>query len=239
MFGLFTAAAAEGAAEITAKPTWLQTVFMKFGEFPAWGWGVVAVLMIVGIALYASTHGKNKTVWTTKKLASGAICMALSVVLGMIRLWRMPMGGSVTPASMLPLMLFACVYGAGPGVTMGMLFGALQFILDGGEFAWAGLLPNLLDYPLGFGLLGLCGLAQRIGNERAGLMTGVLTGCAGRWLCSFLSGWIFYGSYAPEGWNPIVYSLVYNGTYIGIECAVCIAIALLAGPRLLRAMRTR
>lgn len=219
---------------------WLQSAFKKFPEFPVWGWCVVAVLLVLGIGLLLGSRGK-KNVWTTKMISVGAICMALSSVLSLIRLWRMPMGGSITPASMLPLLIFAYVYGAGPGITLGAVYGVFQFILDGGSFAWAGLLPNLLDYPLGFGMLGLAGILGSKGkssaNELMYLVCGVMLGVFGRFFCSFLSGWIFYGQYAPEGWNPIWYSIVYNGAYTGVECVICVLLVALAGVRMVKEMR--
>ncbi|MBQ8082113.1 MAG: energy-coupled thiamine transporter ThiT [Clostridia bacterium] len=213
-------------------------MFSKFAKFPAWGWALVGVLLVLGVAVYAWTRSqKGRKLWTTRMMSVGAICMALSSVLSLVRLFRMPMGGSITPASMLPLLLFAYVYGAGPGVSLGLLYGVMQFILDGGEFAWAGLIPNLLDYPLAFGMLGLCGLFGAMRDTRKGLLIGVIVGCAGRFLCSFLSGWVFYGEYAPEGMSPILYAAAYNGAYMGVECAICIAIAALIGVRLVRELK--
>ena len=72
-------------------------------------WVTVAVLLVVGVAVYLVARKKSskKSFWTAKTMAVGAMCMALSSVLSLIKLWPMPMGGSVTPASMLPLLLFA------------------------------------------------------------------------------------------------------------------------------------
>ena len=96
-------------------------------------WVTVAVLLVVGVAVYLITRkkGSKKSFWTAKTMAVGAMCMALSSVLSLIKLWSMPMGGSVTPASMLPLLLFAYCYGVGPGMVLGALYGVMQFLLDG------------------------------------------------------------------------------------------------------------
>ena len=96
-------------------------------------WVTVAVLLVVGVAVYLVTRKKSskKSFWTAKTMAVGAMCMALSSVLSLIKLWPMPMGGSVTPASMLPLLLFAYCYGVGPGMVLGALYGVMQFLLDG------------------------------------------------------------------------------------------------------------
>ena len=96
-------------------------------------WVTVAVLLVVGVAVYLVTRkkGSKKSFWTAKTMAVGAMCMALSSVLSLIKLWSMPMGGSVTPASMLTLLLFAYCYGVGPGMVLGALYGVMQFLLDG------------------------------------------------------------------------------------------------------------
>ena len=96
-------------------------------------WVTVAVLLVVGVAVYLVARKKSnkKSFWTAKTMAVGAMCMALSSVLSLIKLWSMPMGGSVTPASMLPLLLFAYCYGVGPGMVLGALYGVMQFLLDG------------------------------------------------------------------------------------------------------------
>ena len=93
-------------------------------------WVTVAVLLVVGVAVYLVTRKKSskKSFWTAKTMAVGAMCMALSSVLSLIKLWSMPMGGSVTLASMLPLMLFAYCYGVGPGMVLGALYGVMQFV---------------------------------------------------------------------------------------------------------------
>ena len=110
-------------------------------------WVTVAVLLVVGVAVYLVARKKSnkKSFWTAKTMAVGAMCMALSSVLSLIKLWSMPMGGSVTPASMLPLLLFAYCYGVGPGMVLGALYGVMQFLLDGMAWAALGAIPNLRD----------------------------------------------------------------------------------------------
>ena len=75
--------------------------------------------------------------------------------------------------------------------------------------------PQLLcDYIFAFGALGLSGL---FADKKHGLTRGYVTGIIGRFVFSFLSGYIFFGMYAPEGMNPAAYSAIYNGSYIFTE----------------------
>ena len=60
------------------------------------------------------------------------------------------------------------------------------------------------------------------------MIKGYIAGIFGRFLFSTLSGVIFFAEYAPEGWNPVLYSMAYNGSYIAAEGAL--TVALLAVP---------
>lgn len=232
---LTTAHAEEAAAEPT--PTWLQTAFKKFGEMPIWLGVTVAVLLLAGIAVYAATRKQSRTVWSAKMLSVGAICMALSVVLSMIRLYRMPQGGSITPASMLPLILFAFLYGPVPGFTLGALYGVLQALVDAWFAHWA---QFLLDYPLAYAMMGLAGFF-RVKNDQdpqllMKLSAGICVASVARGVMHLLSGVIFFAEYAPEGVSPWIYSLGYNASYILPEIVICIALAAVMGRRLVREM---
>ena len=48
-----------------------------------------------------------------------------------------------------------------------------------------------------------------------------------RYVFAVISGWIFFGEWAWEGWNPLAYSLAYNAIYIFAEAAVTIVVLLL------------
>jgi len=158
--------------------------------------------------------------------ASGGMAIALSTVLSLIKLYDMPQGGSITPASLLPIFLCALAFGPVWGIGIGAVYGLLQFIISPFAAHWASI---ILDYPLAFALIGLAGLfaakhsertAERNVLRRIGLVplwrviVAIVIGISGRFLSSFLSGMIFYGIYAPEGQSAAIYSLVYNASYI-------------------------
>lgn len=225
---LITRAAAEEEAAAEAQPGWLETAFGDFSEFPVWAWIVVAVLLVGGLLAYRKIKSGKKTVWNTKMLALGAVCMALSNVLSMIKILSMPQGGSVTAASMLPLMLFSYVYGVGPGVMVGAVYGVLQFIIEPYPLS----VPQvLLDYPIAFAMVGLAGLFSKSENRALGLSLGVVLGSVGRYVASVLSGAVFFAEYAG-GQNPWIYSIGYNASYMLPECIICVVLSLAVGLRL-------
>ena len=43
-------------------------------------------------------------------------------------------------------------------------------------------------------------------------------------MCHFISGVAFFGSFAPDGVSPMIYSLIVNGPMVGIEGIICIVI---------------
>lgn len=225
---LITRAVAEEEAVAEAQPSWFENAFGDFAEFPVGGWILVAVLLVGGLVVYRQFKSESKTVWSTRMLALGAVCMALSNVLSMIKLFDMPQGGSITPASMLPLMLFAYVYGVGPGMTVGAVYGVMQFII---EPYFLSVPQMLLDYPIAFAMVGLAGLFSKNENRALGLSLGVVLGSLGRFVAAVLSGVVFFAEYAGDQ-NPWVYSIGYNGAYMLPECIICVVLALAVGLRL-------
>lgn len=225
---LITRAVAEEEAVAEVQPSWFENAFGDFAEFPVWAWIVVAVLLVGGLVAYRQIKSGKKTVWNTKMLALGAVCMALSNVLSMIKLFDMPQGGSITPASMLPLMLFAYVYGVGPGMTVGAVYGVMQFMI---EPYFLSVPQMLLDYPIAFAMVGLAGLFSKNENRALGLSLGVVLGSLGRFVAAVLSGVVFFAEYAGDQ-NPWVYSIGYNGAYMLPECIICVVLALAVGLRL-------
>ncbi len=211
-----------------------STMFAALTELTWWSWLLLAVLLIGGAVAFKKVAGSQKTVWTTRMLAVGAMCIALSSVLSNVKLFSMPAGGSVTAASMLPIMLFAFVYGPVPGLTVGAVHGLLQIVMGGYILnIW----QALLEYPIAFGVLGLAGLTWKMKNQQLGLALGMVIGCAARWFCSTLAGVVFWGDFTNGTMAAITYSIGYNASYMAPECIICVVLGLLLGKRLVTELR--
>lgn len=163
----------------------------------------------------------NKRILTVKQLAFCAMSIALGTVLSFVKIFDFPWGGSITLLSMLVIALPGYFYGLGVGLITGLAYGALQLIIDPYVIFPIQL---VVDYFLAFGALGLSGL---FANAKNGLVKGYITGIMGRYVFAVISGWIFFGEYAWEGWAVLPYSLVYNGIYIFAEAAITIVIIML------------
>jgi len=154
-------------------------------------------------------------------LTESAILVATAVVLSLITLFRMPLGGSVTPFATLPIIVISLRHGFKWGVASALVFSLTQVVL-GMSSVMAVPARNLgsilmcvaLDYVFAYTLLGFAGpIPKSFRNRRLGVSAAVgLTGL-GRLACSFLSGVIIWAPYAPEGWNIAAYSLVYNASW--------------------------
>ncbi|MCQ2548165.1 MAG: energy-coupled thiamine transporter ThiT [Clostridia bacterium] len=153
-----------------------------------------------------------------KTLCITGLLIALAVFLGMIKLFSMPQGGSVTAFSMLPLVLIAYYYGPAQGMAAGVCAGLLELIL-GGFVVHP--IQIIMDYPIAYGVLGVGGLLR---NQNHGLVKGYILSILCRFFVASLSGYIFFASYAPEGFNALVWSIWYNFTYIAIEGGITIVI---------------
>ena len=178
---------------------------------------VVLLILVAAIGLIGKSK-KQRHAIKTKQLVFSALAIALGTVTSILKLFDMPMGGSVTLFSMMFICLIGYWYGLKVGLMTGVAYGLLQMLID----PYIMTLPQLLlDYVLAFGALGLSGLFS---NKKHGLVFGYLVGVFGRFVCSALSGIIFFASYAPETMHPVVYSVLYNASYMGAEALLTIVL---------------
>ncbi|ABR32256.1 energy-coupled thiamine transporter ThiT [Clostridium beijerinckii] len=176
----------------------------------------MSIITLLGCILLLIVFAKAKKIkFTPELIARIGIALALATILKMLRLYHFPQGGSITLGSMIPVLLIAFIYGPEVGCLTGFLYGVITLILD----------PYILhpiqvlfDYPLPFTALGLAGFFKQ--RRLVGVSIAILV----RFLCHLISGIVFFGSFAPEGMSPVVYSLLVNGPMIGIEGIICLVI---------------
>ncbi|RKM61952.1 energy-coupled thiamine transporter ThiT [Butyrivibrio sp. CB08] len=181
---------------------------------------VLAIAILLLVSYFINKDGQFKI--SIKQMTVSALCLALAFVLSNIKLFKLPMGGSVTVFSMFFVTFIGYLYGPRVSLSAGFAYGLLQLIVDPYIIS----VPQLLcDYFLAFTALGISGFFY---SKKNGLIIGYIAGILGRFFFSTLSGVIFFADYAPEGMNPLAYSAAYNGSYIAAEGAI--TIILLAVP---------
>lgn len=167
---------------------------------------------------------KNKSKITLRALCEGALFVALAQVLGYIKLFELPQGGSVG-IGMLPIFIYCARWGFGPGMLASFAYSVLQLLLDG-AYAW-GWQSILGDYILAFTVLGFAGLFHK---QKYGFFIGSAVGSAARFIVHYLTGVLVWGEYMPETFfgmtmtTPWFYSALYNGSYMALDLVMCLLI---------------
>ena len=189
----------------------------------------IALFALLGVLLLIYAVLKvRKIKFTTQMTTFVGLSLALATVLQFITLYKLPLGGSVTAGSMVPIILIAYFYGPEVGFLTGFLFGIINFIVD--PIAMHPV-QVLFDYPLPYMAIGIVGYFRK-SNIKI-LLFGVVLAMLARFTCHFISGMVFFGSYAPEGTPAYLYSLGYNGSYMSFETIIsCIIIWMLPLKRL-------
>ncbi len=159
-----------------------------------------------------------------RRLTETGLALALLAVLNLIPpIVKMPQGGSVTAGSMVPIFFVALRWGGFWGMLTGAMGGLINYGIDPQYYhpvQW------LLDYPVAFGALGVAGFFRR------SPAVGIIIGAAMRFAAHVLSGVVFFASFAPKGMSPLLYSIIYNGSFMLPEVVISVVLTLL----LLRAM---
>ena len=157
-----------------------------------------------------------------------ALMLTLAIILSEIRLYHLPQGGSVSLGGLIPILMISFRYGAEIGTLAGFLFGLITIMQD--PFILHPV-QVLFDYPLPVMAIGMAGFF----HEK--IFLGTILAFTGNYICHFISGVVFFASYAPEGTSAVMYSLITNATYVVPEMIIClILLKVLPMKRLLAAM---
>ena len=188
---------------------------------------ILSALLVVAIIALAFIFGKDEgTASASRNLAYAGVCIALSFALSYVKFFSLPMGGSITLASMLPLMVYSYMFGARKGVFAGLIYGVLQFIQNPQVYEW---MQILLDYPIAFASIGLAGIAKQFkflkGNMIAEIIAGMTIACVFRYISHVLSGYFVFGVWGND-WHmsPVCYSFAYN-SFVLVDLAIDVVVA--------------
>lgn len=213
-------------ASIAEIPQQVVKAISRLGENPMTI--VMVIVLLLGVVALLRT---KKIKFTTQLLTQIAVSIAIAAVLNMLTIYRMPQGGSVTLASMVPIYLLSFAYGPEVGMLSGFLFGILDLFLGAGIYHP---IQVLLDYPIPFMFVGIAGILPRHAN------LGMLLGTLARLTSHVLSGYIFFAEYAPEGTHPLLYSLSYNGSFLLVDLAIALIVMnLLPVGRLIKSLNPK
>ena len=163
-----------------------------------------------------------------RALTEGAVLVAMAQVLSLLKLYEFPQGGSIT-LDMVPIFLYCFRWGFGPGMLASAAYAVLQLVTGAYAWTWQSIFG---DYLIPFTLLGVCGAFRRLPG---GLYLGTAAGCLARFLSHYLTGATVWAEYMPESFfgltmtSPWFYSLLYNGSYMLLDCLLCLLLFALLG----------
>lgn len=171
---------------------------------------IFTVLIALSIAFITFLVGKKQDVDNTKSIVYASVCIAMSFALSYLRFFELPQGGSVTFASLLPLMVYTYMFGVRKGVLACIIYGFLQFI----QAPWfMHPMQFLLDYPIAFGAIGLTAIfkERNIFNNKKVLqfVFGATVAVVFRYLAHVVSGIFVFGSGDPN-YGAVAWSFLYN-----------------------------
>lgn len=154
-----------------------------------------------------------KSQQTTRRLVTSAMLIAVASVLALasefIPFLQLRFGGTLTLASMLPIILISYMYGLKWGLGSAAVYAVIQIFMgfktvaalftpdsDSYMALWMAICVVLLDYFLAYTSLGLGGIFAR---KKGGCLRLVLGGVVAQVICyafHVLSGFLFYGAWA-------------------------------------------
>lgn len=127
--------------------------------------------------------------------------------------------------SMVPILILGVRRGVMAAATGGLVWSLLQIILGDAAASAVNPVQLILDYPIAFTMLGISGLAM---NKGRNMMIAYITlAIVVRYIFHFISGWVFFGIYAPKGQPAWLYSLIVNGGTMIPNLIVCVLIMVL------------
>lgn len=166
---------------------------------------------------------------STKQILAMTECsvmVALSTVLSLIKIIEMPYGGSVTVASMLPIVIAVYRHGALWGIGAALANSVIQLLLGLNNLSyfttWQSIVAIIvLDYVVAFGVFALAGIFKKIEKrQNYALLYGVILSSVLRYACHVISGATVWAGLSIPTEAALVYSISYNATYMLPETIV-------------------
>lgn len=185
---------------------------------------VFSAVVVAAILFLAFFFGKKPPVQNnTRSIVYASVCIAMSFALSYVRFLELPQGGSITLASLLPLMIYSYLFGIRKGVLAGIIYGFLQFI----QAPWFyHPVQFLLDYPIAFGAIGLSGLFHELklfeNKKVVQFLLGALVSVLLRYFSHVISGIFVFGT-GDNNYSDVAWSFLYN-SFAFADIAICMVV---------------
>lgn len=187
---------------------------------------IASIILSVCLVLLVAVLIRRKTL-KSADIVYGGVATALAFVLSFLKITPVLYGGSITLASMLPIILYAYFFGFAKGLAVGIAYGLLQFIQSPYILTP---MTFVLDYMLAFASIAAAALPRKfIKNECGALCLAVLFVYFFRFIFHLISGIIYFKEGAVwadlPAENALVYSLIYQLVYLAPDFLICLCAA--------------
>ena len=181
------------------------------------------VLLIVAISIMLA---RKKL--ATQDIAYAGVALSLSFVLSFIKVTPVQYGGSITLASLAPLLIYAYYFGVVKALICGFIYGLLQFIQDPYILTPA---TFALDYLLAFSSVCLMGLFSKRKLNASVIVLGTVISIFARFVMHFISGILYFNLGAIwvnlPAESAVTYSLLYQTVYLIPDLIICLTAMLI------------
>jgi thiamine transporter len=161
----------------------------------------------------------------TKKITFTAMMIALALIFEIFSTFVLPLpqGGNVSVVA-IPLLILGYYYGLPTAMVGGVIVGVSQglfvppFIVNPFQY--------LLDYVFPFAFMGMATVFVKLNPKQENIMLslGILLSLTLRYISHVISGTLFFAEFAGDQ-IPIIYSLIYNITFIGPTLIITLILA--------------
>jgi thiamine transporter len=161
----------------------------------------------------------------TKKITLTAMMIALALIFEIFSTFVLPLpqGGNVSVVA-IPLIILGYYYGVPTAMVGGVIVGVSQglfippFIVNPFQY--------LLDYVFPFAFMGMATVFIKLSPKQENIMLslGILLSLTLRYISHVISGTLFFAEFAGDQ-IPIIYSLIYNITFIGPTLIITLILA--------------
>lgn len=169
----------------------------------------------------------------TRFIVEGGVAIALSFILSFVVLFKMPLGGSVTLASRLPLMIFAMRWGVKKGIWAAIIFAFLNMAFSANIVHPA---QALLDYVLSFSAIALAGISFGKKDTKTSYIPSIILSYIISGAFNVISAFIFFKDMTvvrDAGFNNFtLYAFAYNYSFLAADALILIIVFLLIYDRL-------
>lgn len=203
-----------------------KTVESYYEDVSQVGLYISAIVLVTILIVFALVISRRSSGFNTFELAYAGITIALAFALSNVKFFKLPQGGSITLASMFPIMLFSYMYGMKKSIFVAFIYGILQAVIDPYIIHPA---QFFLDYPIAFGMLGLAGLFREfniIKKPLPSFIAGAVLAGTMRYISHVLSGIFAFASYVGEGYSTVAWGFLYN-TFTLADTAIVILFGIL------------